>query len=353
MRSFASAAGSSRSSSSSKFRRDQELARVGFEADSAALIDKVYLKAVWIDQSMIREAVAFDLWREMGHDAPRISFANLKINGDYWGLYEVVEPVDSDYLERNGYPDDGHLYKATRKHGSRADFAPGRNLNKAFEDKSDDDDERSRDDLKRLVDTLQHTPLDVVSFEREIDPIFPLDAYIDRMVWVAYTRNGDAVAQNYYLYNAAEDGRDFWYQIPWDSDLCMGTSWRDRDAVVPPDVSLMLDGGTYFSRRLTMVPELRKRYVDRFLQVIDDVLTESVALKHIRRHADRVRNDLAADQRRWQRQIPPDEAFEVIRNFVAERPKILRTELIDNFAHLGEAGDASDALEDDESAAEI
>ncbi|HET6340340.1 MAG TPA: CotH kinase family protein [Polyangiales bacterium] len=316
-----------------KFKRDHALSEVGFEAEarSHALIDKVYLKAVWIDQSMIREALAFDLWREMGHKAPRSGFANLRINGDYWGLYNVVEPVDDEYLERNDYPANGHLYKATRKHGSRADFVPGRNLEKAFEDKTDDGPP-SRADLGYLVETLQETPLDEESFERDIDPIFPIDDYLDRMIWVSLTRNGDAVAQNYYLYNAPRDGHDHWYLIPWDSDLCMGANWRDRDAVVPSDVSLMLDGRNYYGRRLTMVPSIRERYVERFHEVLDEVLPEAVMRSHLEARAARVRVDLMKDQGRWQRHVTPDEAFDVIRNFVAERPGILRTALQETFA---------------------
>ncbi len=321
-----------------KLDRDRTLAEMGFAADSPEpqerhqLIDKVYLKAVWIDQSLIREAVAFDLWREMGHRAPRTGFANLRINGDYWGLYTVVEPVDKDYLRRNGYPDGGSLFKATRKHGSRADFAVGRDLEKAFEDKSDDDDDDdglARARLEALVRTLQGTPLDQASFERDIDPIFPLDDYLDRMVWVAFTRNGDAVAQNFYLYDAPRDGHDFWYQIPWDSDLCMGSNWRDRDIAVPADVSLLIDGGNYFSRRLTMVPGIRDRYVARFLEVLDEVLTEPVVMSHLERRAARVRSDLSEDQRRWNRVVTPDEAFDVIRDFVSERPAVLRQALVE------------------------
>jgi hypothetical protein len=310
-----------------KFTRDHELAYVGFEDDRDASIDKVFLKASWGDQSLIREAVAFDLWRQMGHDAPRTGFANLRINGDYWGLYAVVEPVDKDYLRRNDYPEGGRLYKATRKYGSRADFAPGRNLVRAFEYKGDEDSEESRADLERLVETLQETELDDASFEREIDPIFPIDDYLDRMLWVSFTRNGDAVAQNFYLYNAPRDDHDFWYQIPWDSDLCMGSSWRDRDAVVPPHVSLLLEGGNYFGERLTRVPGIRKRYADRFRLVLEEILTEAVVLDHLERRADRVRNDLAEDQLRWQRNVPPDEAFDVMRNFLVERPPILREAL--------------------------
>jgi len=328
-----------------KFDRDHALAEVGFEGGGEEQIDKVYLKAVWIDQSLVREAVAFDLWREMGHKAPRTGFANLRINGDYWGLYHVVEPVDEDYLERNGYPAEGQLYKATRKHGSRADFAPGRKLEKAFEDKTDDDDDASRDDLRRLVDVLQDTPLDQESYEREIDPIFSLDDYIDRMVWVAFTRNGDAVAQNFFLYNAPQGGRDHWFQIPWDSDLCMGTNWRDRDHEVPADVSLLLDGGNYFGRRLVKVPGIRERYRDRFLEVLDTVLTESVVLGHLESRAARVRQDLMEDQLRWQRNVTPDEAFDVIRQFVADRPEFLREGLDAMFSPPSAHAEPTDSTE--------
>jgi spore coat protein CotH len=312
-----------------KFKRDHALPEVGFDTADRDLIDKVYLKAVWIDQSMIREAVAFDLWREMGHDAPRTGFANLRINGDYWGLYTVVEPVDDEYLYRNGYPVDGNLYKGTRKHGSRADFAPGRNLSKAFENKSGEDESVPGPDLKALIATLQDTPLDRAAYEADIQPIFPIDEYIDRIVWVSFTRNGDAVAQNFYLYNAPRDGHDFWQLIPWDSDLCMGANWRDRDEVVPADVNLLIDGGNYFSRRLTMVPGIREQYVERFRQVLDQVLTKPVALRYLEQRAKRVRRDLAADQQRWQRNVGPEEAFDAIRDFLSERPEILRAALDD------------------------
>jgi spore coat protein CotH len=314
-----------------KFARDQEMAQVGFDVSERMAIDKVYLKAFWGDQSFVREAVAFDLWREMGHIAPRTGFANLRINGDYWGLYAIIEPVDDEYLDRNGFPGGGRLYKATRKHGSRADFEPGRALDRAFEDKTDESGTQSREDLERLVKTLQQTPIDEAAFEREIDPIFPLADYIERMVWVAITRNGDAVAQNFYLYNASRAGRDRWYQIPWDSDLCMGSSWRDRDAVVPAGLSLMLDGSNYFGRKLTQVSRLRERYAERFRQVLDEVLTEDVMLHHLERHAARVRHDAEEDQHRWQRNVTPDEAFDVIRDFMRERPALLRDGL-DDFA---------------------
>jgi spore coat protein CotH len=311
-----------------KFDRGQPLSGIPFRDASSdgrpdgEAYERIIMKAMFEDQSLIREAVAFDLWRELGQEAPRIGFANLRINGDYWGLYVLVEPVNEAYLDRHGYPADGQLYKAVRKHGELADFAPGRDLELAFENKTDEDDP-SREDLAALLDRLQDTPLERAAFEREIDPIFPLADYIERMIWVAFTQNGDAVAQNFFLYNAPEGGHDRWYQLPWDSNLCFSAHWRDGDGVLSPESSKLVDGRNHFGRRLVRVDGLREAYVDRFFEVMDHVLTPEVVLHHYRRHADHVAHDLAVDQQRWQRDAEPAAAFSVLTDFFERRPGVL------------------------------
>lgn len=300
---------------------------------------KILMKAMFNDHSLIREAIAFDLFREMGGEAPRIGFANLRINGAYWGLYVLVEPINEDYLVRHGYPAGGRLYKGTRKHGSFADFQPGRNLARAFESKElndwdDDHDEGSeedehdesedRADITRLVRALQRTPLTDEAFATEIDPIFPLDAYFERLIWVAWTQNGDGTAQNYYLYNAPRDGHDYWYQLPWDSNLCFGADWRDADAVRGAHESLLLDGRNHFGQHLVRVPGVRERYVARFREVLDEVLTPDVVFDRFEHYSALVEHDLAIDQLRWERNIDPATAFDALVDFFEARPDALR-----------------------------
>jgi hypothetical protein len=308
--------------------------------------ERIIVKAMFKDQSLIREAVAFDLWREMGGEAPRTGFTHLRINGDYWGLYVVVEPVNKAYLRRHGYPRGGQLYKGVRKHGSRADFEPGRDLELAFENKNDENDPR-RDDLAALIEKLQRTPLEREAFEREIDPILPLSEYFERKIWVAFTQNGDATAQNFFLYNAPQDGRDRWHQLPWDSDLCFSAYWRDRYGVLEPEQSLLIDGRNHFGRRLIKVDGLREAYIERFVEVMDHVLTPEVVLHHYRRHADRIARDLAVDQERWQRQMNPAAAFDVITDFFERRPAALRAALADMAKGAAERGASRPEDEDD------
>jgi spore coat protein CotH len=285
------------------------------------LLPRIMLKAMFTDQSLVREAVAFDMWRAMGHDAPRVSFANLRINGSYWGLYAAVEPIDEDYLARRSelYPARGRLFKAVRKHGSRADFAPGRDLRKAFENKTDDE----YADLVALVDRLQYTPTTAAAYADTIEPVFPLATYIDRMIWVSLTANGDAVAQNFFLYDAPRDDHAYWYLLPWDSNVALGANWSDSDDVLPLGAALYIDGGNYFGKRLVQVAQVRARYIERFRAVLDDVLPEKVMLGISRHYTNLVAHDLSRDQQRWNRKLDPDAAFEGVESFMRTRPSYI------------------------------
>lgn len=62
------------------------------------------------DPSGMRERISMLLFRRMGLQAPREAHARLFINGEYSGLYTVVEPIDAGYLRRNLGDDSGWLY---------------------------------------------------------------------------------------------------------------------------------------------------------------------------------------------------------------------------------------------------
>jgi spore coat protein CotH len=61
---------------------------------------------------MIREKICYNLLRESGVKAPRVSFAKVYLNNVYWGLYSIVEQVDKTFLKENFRNKNGNLYKA-------------------------------------------------------------------------------------------------------------------------------------------------------------------------------------------------------------------------------------------------
>ena len=63
------------------------------------------------DPSMVRERIAMLLFEEMGIKAPRETHARLFVNGEYVGLYAIVESVDKHFLQRQFGENDGYLYE--------------------------------------------------------------------------------------------------------------------------------------------------------------------------------------------------------------------------------------------------
>jgi len=287
---------------------------------------RIILKAMYKDQSLIREAIAFDIWRLMDIPAPRVGLATLYINDEYWGLYEIVERIDEGYLQRNSYPPGGNLYKAVRKHGGYADFKPGRDLKLAFEKKTNE--EGPWDDLEELVDLLQNVPLEEEAFLESIDPIFSLDAYFKRMIWVSYTQNTDGKAQNFFLYNAPVANIPSWSIIPWDSDICLSNHWSLDVPLMPPEDYPLLDGGNYFGPRLLSVDGLREQYLDLFEEMLATVFTRGRIDPIVSHYFDLAREELARDLLRWERTSTVDEEFAEITLFFEKRPSILKELLV-------------------------
>jgi spore coat protein H len=63
------------------------------------------------DPSFLREKIALDFMNAHGVTAPRCTFARVYLNNVYWGLYDLVEDIDSKFLKQH-YPDNnGNLYK--------------------------------------------------------------------------------------------------------------------------------------------------------------------------------------------------------------------------------------------------
>jgi len=73
-------------------------------------LQSVVLRANTQDASMMHERVSMELMRRMGLPAPREAHAKLYVNGEYAGLYTIVEPVQRSFLRRVYGQDSGALY---------------------------------------------------------------------------------------------------------------------------------------------------------------------------------------------------------------------------------------------------
>ena len=66
--------------------------------DRCADFDKFVLRNEWGDaKTMLRNKLAQDLFKQLGAPAPRIEYAELSVNGEYFGLYTLEERVDDHF----------------------------------------------------------------------------------------------------------------------------------------------------------------------------------------------------------------------------------------------------------------
>jgi spore coat protein CotH len=69
------------------------------------------LDNAWQDPSLIREQLTMAAFRQMGQAAPKEAFVRLFINGDYQGLYSLVEEIDDLFTQREVGQHAGYLYE--------------------------------------------------------------------------------------------------------------------------------------------------------------------------------------------------------------------------------------------------
>ncbi|WFA08006.1 CotH kinase family protein [Tissierella sp. Yu-01] len=83
------------------------------------------------DNTYMKEYVSYDLMQEIGVDAPHFGFADIKVNGENWGLYLAVELYNESYEQRVFNDASGMLYnvKSMEMGGNMGDNQPGRKNN--------------------------------------------------------------------------------------------------------------------------------------------------------------------------------------------------------------------------------
>ena len=60
---------------------------------------------------MMKEAICYDMFAFLGADASLYNYAKVSINGEYYGVYLALEPVEESFAMRNYGTNYGELYK--------------------------------------------------------------------------------------------------------------------------------------------------------------------------------------------------------------------------------------------------
>ncbi|HWI19791.1 MAG TPA: CotH kinase family protein [Vicinamibacterales bacterium] len=193
------------------------------------------------DSTGIKETVAMRFFARIGIPAPRETHARLFVNGDYAGLYGLVETVDKTMMGRvfgsigDDVQNDGYLFEYNYVLGSAwrfgyegSDLAP---YKARFDIKTNEShsDARIWGPIEELVRLANST--DSASFDAT------LGARIDLPAFVKYIAGQNFIAQND-GFNGYDGMNNFYFYRLENSTQHVFIAWDEDNAFLQPDFSI-------------------------------------------------------------------------------------------------------------------
>jgi hypothetical protein len=234
------------------------------------------LKNMYTDPSHVRETVAMKIYRRMGINTPREAQARLFVNGEYIGLYVLVEAIDRTFVERmfgsreSEVENGGYLFEyqwvfqwGVEYLGSDLKaYAP------SFEPQTRDTDAvvRIYGPIEAMVRTINEAADQ--DFEALVGEYLDLQRLMTQLAVEQFTVEWDGLAgnwgiNNFYLYRFRETTRG--QVIPWDRDHAF--TWDGQHALdfINAPIALRLDTSV-LARRALAIPHLRQVFFDALSQ---------------------------------------------------------------------------------------
>lgn len=264
--------------------------RLDFQKNSDKKTDFYTLKNLnlkWFkdDGMYAREIYCYDLFQRFGvYTAPRSSYCKLyiKIKEDkktaYYGIYEMVEPVDKEFLKtrfaKTKTMNDGDLWKCLWGADLRTTGNMGIEEPDNPKKRVDYDLKTNKKDLekakKRLTDFITNlNKLDENKFKVWIKNNFDIDLFLKSYavnvmvgMWDDYWANS---GNNYYLYI---DDKNIAYFIPFDYDNSLGTSLIVGNSGYQ-DIFNWGESNAVLIKRILSIKEYKDKYSSYISQLID------------------------------------------------------------------------------------
>ncbi len=214
--------------------------------------DDWVLNASYIDKTFMRHKISYDIYRQMDKSniAPRCSYASLKINGDYQGLYIIMEEINGGMVGLDKKDSQAMLFKDPPifYHNTLSSVQDSLNYYQQKFPKIKLDEKSYYLDRFR---TFLFESSDQV-FADSISVWVDLDNIIDWHLLLLFSNNSDGIMKNFYLYklNAATPFRI----AIWDYDHSFG---RDGDNELNMMDRALDCNRSVLIRRLSEIPKIK------------------------------------------------------------------------------------------------
>jgi len=188
-------------------------------------LKRLNLHSMINDPTKLHERIAYELYQLSGVQAPRSTWANVKVNGENQGLFSLVEEIDGRFTSET-WPNagDGNLYKEAWPTSGQTPFAATLLTNKTVADvtgmQAFASDMLGAPDAALATTLAKWTDPDYLNRYLAVD-----DAIVNcDGITAFYAPSSTGMSwgnHNYYWYQ--EPTRPYFWLIPWDMDATMTT----------------------------------------------------------------------------------------------------------------------------------
>ncbi|MBN1517503.1 CotH kinase family protein [Candidatus Sumerlaeota bacterium] len=311
-----------------------------FEDSSATKYDKIILRAgfndCWayfqedpidtqrIDTNYVRDQVVRDIHLDMGRLASHGNFAEIYLNGQYWGLYNPSERIEAKFAGSYYGNDDWDIIK--------------------LEGEVTDGDSGAWMDYQNYIDTTDFS--DTTNYSALANRL-DLANYTDYMILNIWAQNYDWPEHNGYWGAERNKPASQWISILWDSEISFGTGHESGDQLFDYNMLSLIEGSgnplaTLFNK-LALNSAYRREFIQRFDYLANTYLSEQNILAHLEQRLSEVAPAIPREAARWgyARDGMPARGYadwliaaQKSRDFVSSRTLYVRQHMVEQFEDL-------------------
>lgn len=212
------------------------------------------------DPSQLHERLAMQFYPYLGLPAPRESYARVLVNGEYFGLYAIVESLDKHYLRRILGENDGYLFEYEWAAPYRFEYLgsdPNRYVPSPFKPQTHE----NTPDVGTLVTMIrQMNESSDGEFTAALAPYLDLKHFMTHLAVETFLAEADGILgttglANFYLYRFEK--KNLFQFLVWDKDRTFSD----------PETNIFRNfGDNVLARRALAVPEARRAFLEALLR---------------------------------------------------------------------------------------
>lgn len=267
------------------------------------------------DKGIMREKLTCDASRALGIPAPRVAFAEVYINDNYWGIYTLVEAQDEIYKRTFG----------NNNGCTMESFGGGNNLLTLmyYGDQPEDymghyivdhgNDSTAWSLWIDLLYKIQSFParshyVDSISKYLDVQSYFGFNAVLD------YNLNAESKDRNGIFYYDVESKK--WMTICWDQNVAFADFTDATSSVFPNTQS------TAFLDKYTLYPEFREVYDRTLCELVHTQFEDSVVNVRVMRYRSIIDGAVERDERKGFTYKEYELSLRDLRAFIATRNEV-------------------------------